>query len=469
MKPSLHVEVSVEDQQLRLVRGRTVVRRFPVSTSGRGIGFESGSHRTPTGSFVVSEMIGADCAPGTVFVARQPVGRWSPGQPTARDLVLTRILRLDGVEARNANTRDRCIYIHGTNQEERLGTPAGIGCVRMSNHAVTELFSAVEPGTTVEILPPARSDMRLLLLIACREALGSDARPTREFAALRDAAAAGWTPVLLGDLDPDRMRRFAEAAGTRHCEQLEPRAGPVVDNLAGHPSVARWLDVCHPKRAAIVVLTRRGACAPRVHAPQRHGHLADLVHSITRRGTRQKTITLHVTSLTSHIYDSPVMSNAKKGKRYTEQEKSEILAFVAEVNKKNKRGGQKAASEKFGISPLTISSWLKKSKKKPAAAAAVAAAAPAAAVKVAKKAARKAAKKAVRRKVAKKVAKKAAKKAVRRRVARKIARRKIATKVAAGGFAGKLARLAELHAQITAAEANLAKLKASFATLKGAL
>lgn len=50
---------------------------------------------------------------------------------------------------------------------------------------------------------------------------------------------------------------------------------------------------------------------------------------------------------------------ASKGKRYSLAEKQKVIEFVNEVNASKGRGGQSAASKKFGISPLTISSWLK--------------------------------------------------------------------------------------------------------------
>ena len=52
---------------------------------------------------------------------------------------------------------------------------------------------------------------------------------------------------------------------------------------------------------------------------------------------------------------------AIRGKRYSAEEKSKIIAFVNEYNAKNKRGGQLTAAKKFGISQLTIATWLKKS------------------------------------------------------------------------------------------------------------
>jgi transposase-like protein len=51
--------------------------------------------------------------------------------------------------------------------------------------------------------------------------------------------------------------------------------------------------------------------------------------------------------------------NAAKGRRYTAKEKAEIIAFVDKVNVDKGRGGQSAASKKYKISPLTISSWIR--------------------------------------------------------------------------------------------------------------
>jgi len=51
----------------------------------------------------------------------------------------------------NANTRERYIYFHGTNQEDRIGTPASHGCIRLRNDDIRELFDLVSEGVTVEI------------------------------------------------------------------------------------------------------------------------------------------------------------------------------------------------------------------------------------------------------------------------------------------------------------------------------
>lgn len=145
------IEVSISTQRLGLWDGCRLVKSWPVSTSRYGAGFEEGSLKTPVGGFVVKEKHGNGAASGTIFKARQPAGMWRPGMDVEEDLVLTRILRLDGIEARNANTFDRYVYIHGTNGEDRIGRPASHGCVRLANREMIELFELVPVGTPVWI------------------------------------------------------------------------------------------------------------------------------------------------------------------------------------------------------------------------------------------------------------------------------------------------------------------------------
>lgn len=145
------VIVSVARQRLVLWDGHQVVKSWPCSTSKFGLGYQPGSNKTPLGGFVVKEKHGAGAESGTIFKARVPVGRWEPGQVTADDLILSRILWLAGIEKRNANTFDRYIYIHGTNDEERIGRPASHGCVRLKNADVIELFDLLPIGAQVWI------------------------------------------------------------------------------------------------------------------------------------------------------------------------------------------------------------------------------------------------------------------------------------------------------------------------------
>ena len=138
-------------QSLRLFQGTELLFAAPVSTSRFGLGFENGSHKTPTGRFSIHQKIGGEMPVGTVFKGRQPVATpvdWS----TEADLITSRILWLDGLDQENAHTKKRYIYVHGTNQEQLIGQAASSGCIRMRNADVIRLFDQVEVGTLVEII-----------------------------------------------------------------------------------------------------------------------------------------------------------------------------------------------------------------------------------------------------------------------------------------------------------------------------
>ncbi len=146
----LRLEVSIATQRLALWDGTRVIKEWPVSTARAGVGFTEGSMRTPLGQFRIKEKIGANSASGTIFKAREPVGLWQ-GERVDADLILSRILRLDGLESRNANTWDRYVYIHGTNDEPGIGRPGSHGCVRLTNDHMIELYDLVPEGTEVWI------------------------------------------------------------------------------------------------------------------------------------------------------------------------------------------------------------------------------------------------------------------------------------------------------------------------------
>lgn len=156
----MRIEIDLARQQLTVWDGEHVLRRYPVSTSGNGAGEVNGSECTPRGRHRIRAKIGAGCPAGTVFVERRPTGEiHSPALAAAhpqRDWILTRILWLSGLErGRNrhgdVDTMHRCIYIHGTPDEVRLGVPGSHGCVRMRNRDVIDLFDRVDAGTEVHI------------------------------------------------------------------------------------------------------------------------------------------------------------------------------------------------------------------------------------------------------------------------------------------------------------------------------
>ena len=143
------IVVDVASQRLVLWQDREAKCVFPVSTAKAGTGSEDGSGKTPLGWHRVAERIGRDAAPGQVFVSRAKTGEILPESlwrsTLDDDKVLTRIMWLEGLEpgknsGQGIDSHERFIYIHGTNQEHLLGSPASHGCIRLSNRDAIELF-----------------------------------------------------------------------------------------------------------------------------------------------------------------------------------------------------------------------------------------------------------------------------------------------------------------------------------------
>jgi len=155
------IDISIAEQTLTLrdAAGK-ILKTYSVSTAANGPGELSGSNCTPRGRHIVRARIGAGAVANTVFVGRRPTGEiYSPELrerfPT-RDWILTRILWLSGSEVGfnrlgNVDTMRRYIYIHGSPDSVPMGTPGSIGCVRMRNAEIVELFDQVEAGVPVVI------------------------------------------------------------------------------------------------------------------------------------------------------------------------------------------------------------------------------------------------------------------------------------------------------------------------------
>ena len=142
--------VDVLRQRVDLLKDGMVIHSWDVSTSRFGLGTEEGSFRTPTGRFRICGKFGAGAPLWSIFKSRVATGEIaSPGGED--DLILTRILWLEGLDPENSNTRSRYIYFHGTNREDRIGSPSSHGCIRLRNAEMVDLFDRVGLGTSVEI------------------------------------------------------------------------------------------------------------------------------------------------------------------------------------------------------------------------------------------------------------------------------------------------------------------------------
>ena len=143
--------VSVPDQVLALVDRGKLIAHYSVSTSKFGTGDSAASYRTPLGTLFVSAKIGDRLPPGAVIKNRIPTGEIVTVDAPGRDPIVSRVIWLRGMEAQNQKARDRCIYIHGTPEERRIGKPASFGCIRMRSRDIIDLYNNVHIGTHVLI------------------------------------------------------------------------------------------------------------------------------------------------------------------------------------------------------------------------------------------------------------------------------------------------------------------------------
>jgi Uncharacterized protein conserved in bacteria len=154
--PQRYIVVDTAHQRLTVIDNGNPGQEYPVSTSRFGIGNKEGSFKTPQGVHRVCEKVGAGAPAGRIFRDRIDTGdNWPIGEP-GENLILSRVLRLEGLElgvnkGKGIDSFERYIYIHGTNNEEHVGRPLSQGCVCMKNDDVIRVFDSVEEGTIVLI------------------------------------------------------------------------------------------------------------------------------------------------------------------------------------------------------------------------------------------------------------------------------------------------------------------------------
>ena len=155
------ININVTEQLLRLLdEDGKLIQQYPVSTSKYGTGNQNGSEQTPLGLHRIKDKLGGAMPVNEVFIGRVPHGNLEEcierGVDLPDDVIMSRIMWLEGMEPGHnkggyVDTYQRYIYIHGTNHEESIGTPTSIGCIRMCNQDIVELFRLVDVGTEVLI------------------------------------------------------------------------------------------------------------------------------------------------------------------------------------------------------------------------------------------------------------------------------------------------------------------------------
>ncbi|MXY14476.1 MAG: L,D-transpeptidase [Proteobacteria bacterium] len=152
--------VKVDEQRLYVLEEGACQVSYPVSTSRYGTGEEQDSCKTPRGVHCVAEKIGGDAGVAEIFRSRKrthQIAEIESGETrTDQEHITTRILWLAGLEegvnqGGGVDSHGRYIYIHGTHEEGLIGQPASIGCVRMKNLDVMDLYDRLEVSSLVII------------------------------------------------------------------------------------------------------------------------------------------------------------------------------------------------------------------------------------------------------------------------------------------------------------------------------
>lgn len=214
----IYLVQSIEEQTLLACEGDAVIARYNASTSRFGCGIREGSFKTPPGIHRIKEKIGMGAPAGRIFKDRIDTGMNCDQGQAGDNLVLTRILRLEGLEeginkGGGVDSCERCIYIHGTNREDMVGTPLSNGCIALRNEDVIRLFEIVREGTLVYIDPPPFAvNGRLCRSIHFAGIFGSGMSALAQYLRFQGIEASG-SDRLLGSDDTASMRDTLEGLG----------------------------------------------------------------------------------------------------------------------------------------------------------------------------------------------------------------------------------------------------------------
>ena len=154
------IYISVLNQVMYCYYRQQCIAKFSISSGKNGVGELENTGKTPRGLHEIKDIIGLEHEINSVFVGRVWTGeiysKELRNQFNDRDWILTRIIRLSGLEpgfnlGGQVDTYNRYIYIHGTPDEEMMGVPGSHGCIRLRNQEVIELANWVKSGMKVFI------------------------------------------------------------------------------------------------------------------------------------------------------------------------------------------------------------------------------------------------------------------------------------------------------------------------------
>ena len=165
--PPMKIEIDIPARSSLLKDAAKVLKRYPISTAKNGPGEKNGSFCTPRGRHIVRAKIGAGTA-GQHGVRAPPADRrgLEPGSCTRSIPDATGCSRAScgsRAASRHATasaTWTRCAATSTSTARPstaEMGKPGSIGCIRMRNRDIVELFELVPPYTPKSRSGPEQS------------------------------------------------------------------------------------------------------------------------------------------------------------------------------------------------------------------------------------------------------------------------------------------------------------------------
>jgi len=275
--------VDAARQRLGKLDAGQLVAEYRISTAKNGLGYEDGSYKTPLGWHQIHGKFGPGAPAGMVFRNRVATGEIWRGEAREEDLILTRVLTLEGMEegVNRGPGRDslaRTIYIHGTNQEHQLGQAVSHGCLRMANAEVIELFDRVSEG---DFLVVAEGQGLALGRLHFAGVGGSGMSALAQFLAMRGERVSGSDRAFDRGLNPSgraKLERLGIAILPQDGQGAGGYCSGVVYSTAVEESVPDFAEA-----------RRRGV--PLIHRSELLAHLVASHRTIAITGTSGKSTT----------------------------------------------------------------------------------------------------------------------------------------------------------------------------------
>ncbi len=284
--PDSLVVVDPFRQQLGFLKGGTLSAVFTISTAANGLGCEEGSFRTPVGWHFIHTRIGKGAELGTVFRSRVSTGDVWRGEARDEDLILTRVLTLEGLEkgtnlGPGRDSRDRTIYLHGTNQEAWLGQPVSHGCIRLSNWDVSALFDQLREGDALVVAERDLADGLGLGRLHFAGVAGSGMSALAQFVVMKGGQASGSDRAFDRDQQQDSRQKL-DALGVK----IDPQDGSGLKGDCAALIVSTAVEDTVPDVAAALA---QGV--PVLHRSELLAHFAATHRTVAVTGTSGKSTT----------------------------------------------------------------------------------------------------------------------------------------------------------------------------------